>query len=70
MAQSLENVIKGCRTYFSDDSTQEILDEIRQYMCPWDMTFLAAAQCMSLFLPTTLPPDKAHKGILFNNVRL
>jgi len=48
--------------YFSEDSTQEMLDEWRPLMCPYDVTFSKAMFYFSLFLPTTLSPDKHNKG--------
>ena len=48
--------------YFSEDSTQEMLDEWRPLMCPYDVTFGKAMFYFSLFLPTTLSPEKHDKG--------
>ena len=49
--------------YFSEESTQEMLDEWRPLMCPYDVTFGKAMFLFSLFLPTTLPPEKHEKSI-------
>ena len=54
--------MSGLYRYFSDDATQEMLDEWRPLMCPFDITFAKAMQYFSLFLPTTLPPEKHDKG--------
>lgn len=48
--------------YFSEDSTQEMLDEWRPLLCPFDVKFAKAMFYFSLFLPTTLPPEKYDKG--------
>ena len=55
-------LMSGLYRYFSDDATQEMLDEWRPLMCPFDITFAKAMQYFSLFLPTTLPPEKHDKG--------
>ena len=41
---------------------QEMLDEWRPLMCPYDVTFGKAMFYFSLFLPTTLLPEKHDKG--------
>ncbi|XP_061414922.1 proteasome activator complex subunit 4 isoform X2 [Lethenteron reissneri] len=63
---SLENVLKSlvrcCRTYFSDKSTAEMLDEWRPLLCPFDVTMQKGISYFELFLPTSLPPERHHKG--------
>uniref|UniRef100_A0A8C6V0Y2 Proteasome activator subunit 4a n=1 Tax=Neogobius melanostomus TaxID=47308 RepID=A0A8C6V0Y2_9GOBI len=63
---SVENVIralvKNCRPYFSDSATQEMLDEWRPFLCPFDVTMQRAISYFELFLPTTLPPELHEKG--------
>ena len=49
-------------SYFSEESTQEMLDEWRPLMCPYDVTFGKAMFYFSLFLPTTLHPEKHDQG--------
>lgn len=39
-----------------------MLDEWRPLLCPYDVTFGKAMFYFSLFLPTTLPPEKHDKG--------
>lgn len=39
-----------------------MLDEWRPLMCPYDVTFGKAMFYFSLFLPTTLHPEKHDKG--------
>uniref|UniRef100_A0A8C9XFL1 Proteasome activator subunit 4 n=1 Tax=Sander lucioperca TaxID=283035 RepID=A0A8C9XFL1_SANLU len=48
--------------YFSDSATQEMLDEWRPLLCPFDVTMQRAISYFELFLPTTLPPELHHKG--------
>uniref|UniRef100_A0A8B9PYW3 Proteasome activator subunit 4 n=1 Tax=Apteryx owenii TaxID=8824 RepID=A0A8B9PYW3_APTOW len=48
--------------YFPEDATEEMLDEWRPLMCPFDVTMQKAITYFELFLPTTLPPDLHHKG--------
>lgn len=58
----LKTLIKNCRPYFSDSATQEMLDEWRPLLCPFDVTMQRAISYFELFLPTTLPPELHHKG--------
>lgn len=51
--------------YFSEDSTQEMMDEWLPFMCPYDVTFAKAMLYFSLFLPTTLLPEKHDKGFKY-----
>lgn len=39
-----------------------MLDEWRPLLCPFDVKFAKAMFYFSLFLPTTLPPEKYGKG--------
>jgi len=59
----LKSIIKFSRGYFSEESTQEMLDRWRHLMCPHDRSICAAVKYFSLFLPTTrgIPPDKSWK---------
>ncbi|XP_071961962.1 proteasome activator complex subunit 4-like [Antedon mediterranea] len=58
----LKNLVQSARVYFSDESTQEMLDEWRPLMCPFDYTMEVAITYFVSFLPTTLPPEKHHMG--------
>uniref|UniRef100_A0A671S9F1 Proteasome activator complex subunit 4A-like n=1 Tax=Sinocyclocheilus anshuiensis TaxID=1608454 RepID=A0A671S9F1_9TELE len=57
----LKALIKNCR-YFPESATQEMLDEWRPLMCPFDVTMQKAMGYFELFLPTTLPPELHDKG--------
>uniref|UniRef100_A0A4W5P868 Proteasome activator subunit 4 n=1 Tax=Hucho hucho TaxID=62062 RepID=A0A4W5P868_9TELE len=63
---SVENVLKtlvrSCRPYFPESATQEMLEEWRPLLCPFDVTMQRAIGYFELFLPTTLPPELQHKG--------
>lgn len=48
--------------FFHEDATQEMLDEWRPWLCPFDMLVIGGLQCLELFLPTSLPPELHHKG--------
>lgn len=48
--------------YFSEASTQEMLDEWLPLMCPFDVTMHKAVAYLELFLPTMLPPEQHHRG--------
>ena len=59
--------------FFHEDATQEILDEFRPLLCPFDMLVIGGLQCLEMFLPTSLPPELHHKGFKYgsnNNVGL
>ncbi|CAG09459.1 unnamed protein product, partial [Tetraodon nigroviridis] len=58
----LKTLVKNCRPYFSESATQEMLDEWRPLLCPFDVTMQRAISYFELFLPTTLPPELHHKG--------
>ncbi|XP_016085953.1 proteasome activator complex subunit 4B-like [Sinocyclocheilus grahami] len=64
--RSVENVlktlVKSCRLYFSESATQEMLDEWRPLLCPFDVTMQKAISYFELFLPTIMPPEQHHKG--------
>ncbi|CAH3144364.1 unnamed protein product [Porites evermanni] len=62
LEETVKHVVRVSRVYFSEESTQEMLDEWRPLMCPYDVTFGKAMFYFSLFLPTTLPPEKHDKG--------
>ncbi|KAK7086905.1 Proteasome activator complex subunit 4 [Halocaridina rubra] len=58
----IESVVRVCRAYFPENATSEILEEVRPLMCPFDMSMQRAMVFMELFLPTSLPPEKADIG--------
>ncbi len=54
--------MRSCRPYFSATATQEILDEFRPWLCPFDSAFSDAMCYLDLFLPVHLPPDLHEQG--------
>uniref|UniRef100_A0A674B5H9 Proteasome activator subunit 4 n=1 Tax=Salmo trutta TaxID=8032 RepID=A0A674B5H9_SALTR len=58
----LKTLVKSCRPYFPESATQEMLEEWRPLLCPFDVTMQRAIGYLELFLPTTLPPELHHKG--------
>lgn len=62
LEETVKHIVYMSRVYFSEDSTQEMLDEWRPLLCPFDVKFAKAMFYFSLFLPTTLPPEKYDKG--------
>ncbi|XP_060589859.1 proteasome activator complex subunit 4B-like [Ruditapes philippinarum] len=58
----LKNLVRDCRTYFPAESTQEMLDEWRPLLCPFDVTVIKALQYLDLFLPTNLMEHEMDKG--------
>lgn len=62
---SLYCCIRGCRPYFAATATQEILDEFRPYLCPFDSAFTDTIRIFELFLPLHLPPNLHDQGYKF-----
>ncbi|CAF3469088.1 unnamed protein product [Rotaria socialis] len=60
--QSFFNCIRCCRFYFSATATQEILDEFRPWLCPFDSAFGDAMYFFDWFLPVNLPPNLHNQG--------
>uniref|UniRef100_A0A3B4EMS0 Proteasome activator Blm10 mid region domain-containing protein n=1 Tax=Pygocentrus nattereri TaxID=42514 RepID=A0A3B4EMS0_PYGNA len=58
----LKTLVKSCRLYFPESATQEMLDEWRPLLCPFDVTMQKAISYFELFLPTIMPPEQHHKG--------
>ncbi|XP_031565856.1 proteasome activator complex subunit 4-like [Actinia tenebrosa] len=58
----MKSVVRLARVYFSVESTQEMLDEWKPLLCPYDVAFGKAIFYFSLFLPTTLPPSQYDQG--------
>ncbi|KAI1720671.1 proteasome-substrate-size regulator, mid region domain-containing protein [Ditylenchus destructor] len=61
LKKTLGGVILEMNNYFSESATQEILDEVRPMICPWDDSMNKALSIMCLFLPTTLKPEEHKK---------
>lgn len=59
---SLKNLIRNSRIYFSKESTQEMLDEWRPLLCPYDTVIIKATAYLELFLPTLLRPEEHQYG--------
>ena len=49
---NLRSAIRCCRPYFPPSATQEMLDEWRPLMCPYDVTMAKAFVYFNIFLPT------------------
>ena len=48
----LRALVRNCRSYFPPNSTQDMLDEWRPLMCPFDIVVGKAAKYFDMFLPT------------------
>jgi len=58
--------VRSCRPYFSATATQEILDEFRPCLCPFD-TVCGDVMCYwDIFLPVHLPPELHHQGFKYD----
>ena len=49
-------------SYFSADSTTEMLAEWRPLLCPFDAVMSQGIYFLSYFLPTCLMPEEHDKG--------
>jgi len=63
----LKTLIKVARSYFSDESTQEMLDEWRPMLCFCDRSITSAWKYFEMFLPTSvrIPMEKSY-SLWFN----
>ncbi|KAG9338371.1 hypothetical protein JZ751_025930 [Albula glossodonta] len=52
--------------YFPVSSTQEMLEEWRPLLCPFDLTMQKGISYFELFLPTILHPEQHHQGFNLN----
>ncbi|KAK0412054.1 hypothetical protein QR680_006010 [Steinernema hermaphroditum] len=57
LKNTIESAIIACRTYFSKESTQEILNEVRPYFCIWDDAAIRGITVASLFLNTLMDKE-------------
>ena len=62
---SLFYCVRSCRPYFSVTATQEILDQFRPYLCPFDSAFSDTMRIFELFLPVHLPPELHDQGFKY-----
>ncbi|XP_031327424.1 proteasome activator complex subunit 4B-like [Photinus pyralis] len=59
----VEDLICVCRLYFPVEATQEILDEFRPHLYPYDNTQTGnTINYLGLLLPIVTPPEKKHLG--------
>ena len=64
LENSLRSLIRCSRAYFPEGSTQEMLDEWRPLMCPFDVTMGIAVSYFEMFLPTFDCYDKRESTYL------
>ncbi|CAF1622524.1 unnamed protein product, partial [Adineta ricciae] len=60
--KSLLYCVRSCRPYLSATATQEILDQFRPSLCPFDSAFSDAMCYFDLLLPVHLPPELHEQG--------
>ena len=53
--------------YFPEVATEEMLEEWRPLLCPFDVTMQRAISYLELYLPTTLPPELHHRGFRYTH---
>ncbi len=58
----ISDLIRKCRIYFPIESTQQILDEFRPLLCPYDSMMLRGIKYLELFLPTLIPQEYQNLG--------
>ena len=63
--KSLLYCVRSCRPYLSATATQEILDEFRPSLCPFDSAFSDAMCFFDLLLPVHLPPELHEQGFKY-----
>ncbi|TKR87481.1 hypothetical protein L596_011872 [Steinernema carpocapsae] len=61
LKNTIESAIIACRTYFSKESTQEILNEVRPYFCIWDDSTVRGITVGSLFLNTLMDVETTRE---------
>ncbi|XP_043485466.1 proteasome activator complex subunit 4A-like [Polistes fuscatus] len=62
LPHSLASLIRLCKTYFPLNATQEILDEFRPMICPFNDNFMNIFKTIECFLPLQLPPQHHSLG--------
>ena len=62
MDTTVRNVVKLCRDYFPEESTEEMLKEWRPLLCPFDVTMAMGIGLFETFLPTKMFPEQHSKG--------
>ena len=60
----LRNVVKLCRDYFPIEATEEMLEEWRPLLCPFDMTMPMGVSLFETFLPTKTEPKNHPRSYL------
>jgi hypothetical protein len=63
---SFMHCVRCCRPYFSAMATQEILDEFRPCLCPFDTVCGDVMSYWDIFLPVHLPPELHHQGFKYD----
>ncbi|CAH0550528.1 unnamed protein product [Brassicogethes aeneus] len=56
---SIFDLIRAARIYFPASATQDILDEFRPYLCPFNSEITSAIQLLEMFLPICVKPEEA-----------
>lgn len=59
---TLDSLVHAARFYFPASATEEMLNEWKPLLCPFDNTIVNTIETMECFLPISLPPNLSHKG--------
>lgn len=60
--ETFVNFVAYARMYFSNESTNEMLEEWRPLLCPFDVSINSAFERFNLFLPTMLYEFDREQG--------
>ncbi|CAF0770306.1 unnamed protein product [Brachionus calyciflorus] len=61
-SNAFANFIRYARIYFNNESTKEMLEEWRTYMCPFDSAMNSVFEIYKLFLPTIMYEHELEYG--------
>ena len=49
-------------SYFPVESTEEMLEEWRPLLCPFDVTIVEGLKYIAMFIPVSMPPEHKDRG--------
>lgn len=69
--EDISKFIRVAREFWPLEATQELLDEFRPYLCPWDEAMLKGMKMLQMFLPTVMTREEHAEfgaGLWFEEV--